>query len=116
MKWVAKTRTVRIATGEGDRLYHSIEDVPDELRQIVMQTLEGPNSETVLIANQEAYDRLSQQFRDLPNGLEEVAQQPEDDAGKQRAARIWKWAVGGSLLLISSLWLAWVYLIQTGTW
>jgi hypothetical protein len=115
MRWVAKTRTVRIATGEGDSLYHSIEDVPPELRQIVMQTLEGPNSETVLIANQEAYDRLSQQFRDLPNGLEQVTRQPEEDPAKQQASRIWKWAVGGSLLLIPSLWLAWVYLIQSGT-
>lgn len=114
MRWVGKTRSVRIATHDGDRVYHSIEDVPPELRQIVMQTLEGPNSETVLIANQEAYERLNQQFRELPNGLEEVTDKPDPDANR-RQARIWAWAVAGSLLSVGSLWLAWVFLIQNGT-
>jgi hypothetical protein len=115
MRWVAKTRTVRIATHEGDQLYHSIEDVPPELRQIVKQTLEGPNSETVLIANQEAYERLSQQFRELPDGFEEIARQPVEDAAKPATAKLWAWAAAGVLLLILSLALAWGYLIRTGT-
>jgi len=115
MRWVGKTRTVRIATHDGDQLYHSIEDVPPELRQIVKQTLEGPNSETVLIANQEAFERLSQQFRELPDGLQELVSKPDEPAAKQDAARLWKWAVAGSLLLILSLWLAWAFLIQTDT-
>jgi hypothetical protein len=114
MKWVGKTRSVRIATHEGDQVYHSIEDVPPELRQIVMQTLEGPNSETVLIANQEAYDRLSQQFRELPNGLKAAASEPTQEANR-RQARLWTWGVAGALLSIGSLWLLWVFVIQNGT-
>jgi hypothetical protein len=115
MRWVAKTRTVRIATHEGDQLYHSIEDVPPELRQIVKQTLEGPNSETVLIANQEAYDRLSRQFRELPDGFEEIARTPVENAAQPATAKLWTWIAAGVLLLILSLALAWGFLIRTGT-
>lgn len=116
MRWVAKTRTVRIATHEGDQLYHSIEDVPPELRQIVKQTLEGPNSETVLIANQEAYERLSRQFRELPDGFEEMARAPVENAAAQPAtAKLWAWAAAATLLLILVLALAWGFFIRTGT-
>ncbi|MEX2299917.1 MAG: hypothetical protein WD733_03205 [Bryobacterales bacterium] len=114
MRWVAKTRTVRIATHEGDQVYHSIEDVPQELRQIVKQTLEGPNSETVLIANQEAYDRLSRQFRELPDGFEEIARTPVESAAKP-PVKLWAWTAAAVLMLILSLALAWGFLIRTGT-
>lgn len=116
MKWVAKTRTVRIATNHGDRVYHSIEEVPDELRQVVKLTLEGPNSQTVLIANQEAYERLNQQFRELPAGLEEFAKSVTERREDNNAMRLWKWAVAGSLSLILALWLLWVFVIRTDTW
>lgn len=116
MKWVGKTRTVRIATGEGDRTYHSIEDVPAELRQVVKLTLEGPNSQTVLIANQEAYERLNVQFRELPAGIEEVARSVTETRQDQSALRLWKWAVAGSLSLLLMLWLLWVWVIRNDTW
>jgi hypothetical protein len=116
MKWVGKTRTVRIATGEGDRTYHSIEDVPPELRQLVRQTLDGPNSQTVLIANQEAYERLNEQFRELPGGLEEPLRREAESRENQRALRLWKWAVGGSLSVLLTLWLLWVWVIRNDTW
>jgi hypothetical protein len=115
MKWVGKTRAVRIATPEGDRTYHSIEDVPPELRQVVKQTLEGPNSQTVLIANQEAYERLSEQLRELPAGLEELASNTAQRPENQSASRLWKWAVAGSLSGLLTLWLLWVWVIQSGT-
>jgi len=116
MKWVGKTRTVRIATPEGDRVYHSIEDVPPELRQVVKQTLEGPNSQTVLIANQEAYERLNEQIRELPAGLQEFASNAAERREKQGAPRLWKWAVAGSLSLLLTLWLLWVWVIRNDTW
>lgn len=116
MKWVGKTRTVRIATHEGDRVYHSIEDVPPELRQVVKQTLEGPNSETVLIANQEAYERLNEQLRELPAGLEQLARNTAERGENQAALRLWKWAVAGSLTLLLTLWLLWVWVIRNDTW
>ncbi len=116
MKWVGKTRTVRIATEEGDCTYHSIEDVPPELRQIVKQTLEGPNSQTVLIANQEAYERLNEQIRELPAGLEAFAQDIAERRESQGASRLWKWAVGSALGLLLTLWLLWVWVIRSDTW
>ena len=113
MKWVGKTRTVRIATGEGDSTYHSIEDVPEELRQLVKQTLEGPNSQTVLIANQEAYERLDVQFRELPSGVEQVARGRRESSSPRQ---LWKWAVAGSLPLLVTLWLLWDWAIRSDTW
>jgi hypothetical protein len=116
MKWIGKTRTVRIATDEGDRVYHSMEDVPPELRTILKRTLEGPNSETVLIANQEAYERLNQQITDLPAGLEELARSVAEQRENQGPPRLWKWAVGGSLSLLLTLWLLWTWIIRSDTW
>jgi hypothetical protein len=116
MKWVGKTRTVRIATDQGDRTYHSIEDVPPDLRQVVKHTLEGPNSQTVLIANQEAYERLNVQFRELPANLEEVARGVAERPENRNALRLWKWAVAGSLSLLLTLWLLWVWVIRNDTW
>jgi hypothetical protein len=116
MKWVGKTRTVRIATDEGDRTYHSIEDVPTELRQVVKTTLEGPNSQTVLIANQEAYERLNEQFRELPAGLESFVRSAAEHREDKGAQRLWKWAVGSALSLLLLLWLVWVWVIRSDTW
>jgi hypothetical protein len=116
MKWVGKTRTVRISTDEGDRTYHSIEDVPSELRQVVKQTLEGPNSQTVLIANQEAYERLNEQFRELPAGLEAFARDAAEHRENQGAQRLWKWGVASALSLMLVLWLLWVWVIRSDTW
>jgi hypothetical protein len=116
MRWVGKTRTVRIATDEGDRVYHSIEDLPAELRKVVKETLEGPNSETVLIANQEAFERLSQQFRELPERLEEVEPNVPESSDGLNSFRLWKWGVGGLLAVILTLWLLGVWIIQSGTW
>jgi hypothetical protein len=118
MKWVGKTRTVRISTNHGDRTYHSIDDVPSELRQVVKQALEGPNSQTVLIANQEAYERLNEQLRELPAGLQELARATAEQREEQKggASRLWKWAVAGSLSALLLLWLLWVWIIRSGTW
>ena len=66
MKWVLKTSTLRVATGHKDRVYRSMEEVPPELQQKVRTALQGPNSETIFIANQEAYDHIADLARDLP--------------------------------------------------
>jgi ferric-dicitrate binding protein FerR (iron transport regulator) len=69
-----------------------------------------------LIANQEAYERLSQQFRDLPAGLEEVAvNAPARQQPPLSTNRLWKWGVAGALVVIVTLWLLWVVVIQNGT-
>lgn len=59
MKWVLKTSTLRIVTKDKDRIYHSIEDVPPEMQELIRQTLRGPNTETIFIANQEAHSRIA---------------------------------------------------------
>lgn len=120
MKWVGKTRTVRIATQQGDTIYHSIEDVPEELRQLVKRTLEGPNSQTVLIANQEAYERLEVQFRELPAGMEPVAREVVERrqhsiAWRPEKWRLWTWVAAGAVSVPLALWLMWTWLIRNGT-
>jgi hypothetical protein len=115
MKWVGKTRTVRVATPEGDRVYRSIEAVPPRLREILRQTLEGPNAETILIANQEAYERLNQQLIDLPARIENAPSDPERQPAPDRGRRIWIWGVGGALGAGLALWSIWFWLIRNGT-
>ena len=59
MKWVLKTSTLRVVTKDKDRVYHSIEDLPPAMQEVIRQTLRGPNTETIFIANQEAYSRIA---------------------------------------------------------
>ena len=115
MRWVGKTRTVRVATPKGDRVYHSLEDVPPELRSLLKQTLEGPNSDTILIANQEAYDRLSRQFQTLPTQIDDLSPAKMREAGRKAAQQLWKWGVGGALGSALVLWLAWLWITQIDT-
>jgi hypothetical protein len=60
MKWVLKTSTLRVATrGQKDLVYQSIDDLPPEWQEKVLSTLRGPNTKTIFLANQEAYDRIA---------------------------------------------------------
>jgi hypothetical protein len=123
MKWVVRTSTVRISTRESDRVYRSLDEVPEESRDTVRKCLEGPNAQTILIANPEAYERIAEGVRDLPEEMRRL--EPRILSHKRHAARTkfrrqrgsdmeWKIALVGGSLLILSLWGLWLWAIRIG--
>lgn len=116
MKWVLKTSSIRVADSEGDQVYRSLEDVPPELRDKIRDTLEGPNAQTVLIANQEAYDRVIRQIHELPSKMQPVrgkAVAPRPAPGG-RATPNWRWVAAGIFAAGASLGALWLWIIQSG--
>ena len=126
MKWVVKTSSVRVSDGEGDRVYRSLDDVPEELREKMRKTMDGPSSQTILIANQEAYDHAqSDDAEDLPTPLEKMRRALRPEAGPSPApgpgtpvARepdlAWRPLLYGGLAAIAALWSLWIWAIRSG--
>lgn len=116
MKWVVKASSVRVSTLQGDRVYGSLDDVPAELRERIRTTLEGPRSETILIANQEAYDRVIRGVEDLPEEMQRFrpvllnqrSSKPAVDAAEWRPLLI------GGLATIVALWGLWLWALSAG--
>ncbi len=119
MKWVVKTSTVRVSDKTGERVYRSLEDAPPEVRERIRRTLEGPNSQTILIANQEAYDRIASRQDDAPESFEKLRRllrgsaRAEQSAAPQQATR-WKPLLAAGLGLIGLLWALWIWAIRSG--
>ena len=60
MKWVLKTSSVRVAKTREEATFRSIDEIPMDLRREIKQALEGPDSETIYIANQAAYNHIEE--------------------------------------------------------
>lgn len=115
MRWVVKASSVRVSTLQGDRIYRSLEDIPPELRDRIRSTLEGPNAETILIANQEAYERVIRGVEDLPEEMQRFRpvllnqrRRPSSDAADWRPLLI------GGLTTIVALWGLWLWALSAG--
>ena len=116
MKWVLKTSAVRVSDSQGDQVYHSLEEVPASLREKIRETLEGPNAETVLIANQEAYDQIIRKIRDLPPAMQpwKAAAEAAAEAAKKPRTLDWRLALAGILSALVAMWVFWIWLIEAG--
>ena len=116
MKWVVKTSSVRVATSGEERVYRSLEDVPPELRRKIRKTIEGPNSETIWIANQEAYERIVAQEPDIPPEMQNLrdAVTPQPAAPQPRPIPKVNRVLGVLFLAAVGLCLLWAWLIQAG--
>ena len=116
MKWVLKTSSVRIATGDQDVVYRSIQDAPPELRERIKEVLQGPDSETIFIANQEAYDSLFKTSKEVSPNFRNV--EMESDGGKNEIERHLTPSARRVLVAmfsaIGALWLIWALFIQIG--
>ena len=116
MKWVLKTSTLRIVTKDKDRVYHSIEDLPPDMQDVIRETLRGPNTETIFIANQEAYSRIAGLAEDLTAGMKPMHRRPLIRRRRRRrrglSGRV-VLGIGFSALAVGSL--LWLAIIQIGT-
>ena len=41
MKWVLRTSAIRVADAQGERLYESLDEVPEEMRDKIVDCLTG---------------------------------------------------------------------------
>jgi len=61
-----QTSTVLISTGEADLIYRSVEEVPAPLRSRLLESTNGANSGTILIADQRGRKQIARAMRKLP--------------------------------------------------
>ena len=120
MKWVLRTTSVRVADEQGERLYRSLEDVPPEMRDKIVESLDGEDSQTILIANQKAYDQIAEGGEELPEELRRLKpallrRREGDEAHRGAADGSWKQLLTGGVVLIVVLWAMWIWALQSGT-
>lgn len=121
MKWVGRTGFVRVASAQGDRIYRSLDDLPDDLRDQARHALEGSNAETILIADPESYERIVRSGGATPDELQwlrpakhsEDAKAPSPGAGPA-PDRQWKIILGVGIAGILALWAIWLWAVQSG--
>ena len=63
---VFQTSTVLISTERADRLYRSLDEVPQRLRNRLLKTTNGVNSATILIADRNGRKEIDKAMRKLP--------------------------------------------------
>jgi hypothetical protein len=64
-----KTSTIFIAKGKRTRVYHSVQEVPQELRKELEESTNGFNSATILIADRRGRQELVRALKGMPSGL-----------------------------------------------
>jgi hypothetical protein len=65
-----KASTILISAGETDAVYHDMEEVPDPLRKKLVQSTNGLNSATILIADRRGRDEVVKAIRKLPVSMQ----------------------------------------------
>ncbi len=77
----ARSATIFIASGDETKVYHSVEDVPVEMRRRLLETTRSVNSATILIADKRGREEL---VRALQGGQSNVQSRLVDTIrGKQ---------------------------------
>ena len=121
MKWVGRTGFVRVASAQGDRIYRSLEELPEDLRDQARLALEGSNSETILIADPESYERIVKSGGATPAELPWLrpAKQTEDATAASphagpKADSQWRIVLGVGIAGILALWAIWLWAVQSG--
>jgi hypothetical protein len=121
MKWVLRTTSVRVSDAQGDRVYESLENAPPELRAKVAESVNGPDSQTILIANQKAYDKIADGGDDVPADLRRLKPALLRHRASLEIPRLvaadggWKKLLGGGVIFIVLFWAVWLWAIRSGT-
>ena len=121
MKWVLRTTTVRVSDARGERLYDSLAETPSELREKIVESVNASDAQTILIANQKAYDQIAGGGEELPEELRRLKPALLRHRASLELPRLkptdaaWKRLLGGGLIAIVVFWVIWLWAIQSGT-
>jgi hypothetical protein len=66
----ARTSTIFIATSDDTRVYRSVDDVPQPLRQKLLECTRGLNSATILIADKQGREELVRALQGRPSEVQ----------------------------------------------
>ena len=101
MVGVVKTSQVRVAAGEEDRVFRSMDELPPELRKQLRRALNGPLTDTIVIADAAGRQRIFEAIRGLPPHLQKKVMSAIQvtEPARPPLARWVKVVVGGILLL-----------------
>jgi hypothetical protein len=97
IKGTLKTSTILISAGEDQNVYHSLDDVPDPLKQQLLRSTSGLNSATIVIADREGRKEIAKAIRNLP-----ATENPEKAAAARRRKVLLN-AVGAVLLAMAAV-------------
>ncbi|MGI8989461.1 MAG: hypothetical protein ACR2I2_07735 [Bryobacteraceae bacterium] len=67
---ILKTSTILISANQTDAVYHSVDEVPEPLRRMLLQSTNGLNSGTILIADRRGKDQISKAIQGLPSSTQ----------------------------------------------
>ena len=111
---VVKTSTVRAAVGDSDLVFHSLEEVPPEIREKLRKAIQGPDSETILIADEMGREQIFQAIARLPAEMQKKVLASIRLTGSARLvsgrAQALRWIVPAAAAALLALWLAWIWL------
>lgn len=115
MKNVMRTGFVRVASSKGDRIYGSLDDMPEPLRDRARRTLGGPDATVIMIADPEAYEWIERMEQSVTTEAGPTVPRSPTPAAPStptvrdpEADREWKvllLAGGGAILTLWALWL-----------
>lgn len=63
---ILKTSTILISSDDAVSVYHSLDEVPEQLRTSLLQSTGGVNAGTILIADRKGKDQIETAIRNLP--------------------------------------------------
>ncbi|MDQ6705518.1 MAG: hypothetical protein M3Z85_06090 [Acidobacteriota bacterium] len=67
---ILTTSTILISVNDTDAVYHSVDEVPEPLREMLLQSTNGLNSGTILIADRRGKDQISKAIQSLPASIQ----------------------------------------------
>jgi hypothetical protein len=103
-----KCSTIMITRKGETLIYHSLEEVPDDLRQKLLETTQGVHSATILIADKHGREEILQTMRrERSEGDSKLVNALIEDQRQQRQRALPPWMgalpVVGRVLLVGSL-------------
>src|SRR5262245_16928962 len=64
---IVRTGTIRVAAGDADRVYRSLEEISPPRREQLQRALGSPEAETILIADEQGREQVFQIINGLPS-------------------------------------------------
>lgn len=102
MKWVLKTSNIIVGNENGKSVFRSEAECPEEVRQMLRETLPGPNAATIVITNREALEAIQSNAVAVPR--RSGTAQPRRKSGLRGFVPYrWQLVAAGILLAVVTL-------------